>query len=137
MAIQQVGVGNNPQMPSATQYVYTPDQLIGGSFPIVSDSGMLASGKLARGAILGTVSATGNMVLSVRTAVDGSQVPSAILADDADATAGPVGIGVYLTGEFVATATVADASWTPAQIKAACRSANIFLKTSIGPNDPS
>lgn len=80
--------------------------------------------------------ATGQYLLSVTSASDGSQNPSAILTDDADASAGPVTTGAYLTGEFNSRAITYDATWTVATLRAALRAFGIFLKASVSASDP-
>ncbi|MBO9647366.1 MAG: head decoration protein [Variovorax sp.] len=84
----------------------------------------------------------GNYILSVATASDGSEVPVAILADDADASGGAVAIGVYLMGEFNQNAILPDASWganaaawTPL-LSNPLRNVGIFLKSSVTAADP-
>lgn len=222
-------IGDNPQIPGATAQVYVPDQLIAGPLNLITDTGTLGAGVLARGTILGqqtvgaatatsgkpagganigtaTISAitlaagaqagaylitaltattysviapdgtrladatagaaysdqigftittggtamvagdgftvtaavgSGNYVESVKTATDGSQVPNAILINrTADASGGPVKVGVYLMGEFNQNAIVFDASWTLAALKAALRPYSIFLKSSVSAADP-
>ena len=79
---------------------------------------------------------TGTYVACVRTASDGSQVPSAILADNSDASLGPVRAGAYVAGEFNVNAISIDASWTAPAIVAALRGVGIFLKTPISAADP-
>lgn len=84
-----------------------------------------------------------NYVQSVATAVDGSQFPTAILADYADASGGPVTTAVYFMGEFNQNAIVADPSWgaTPAAAAAILapmmRQYGIFIKTAVSAADPS
>lgn len=85
----------------------------------------------------------GNYVQCVATAKDGSQTPVAILADAADASGGPVSIGVYLQGEFNQNALVVDASfganaaaWSPL-LQPELRRLGIFLKSSVSAADPS
>lgn len=74
---------------------------------------------------------------SVATAVDGSEVPSAILIDDADASGGDVLCGVYLTGEFNANKLIMDGSWTAATLKPLLRPLNIHIRDVISATDPS
>ncbi|SEJ21540.1 Bacteriophage lambda head decoration protein D [Azotobacter beijerinckii] len=81
--------------------------------------------------------AVGTYVACVRTASDGSQVPVAILADDADASAGPVTAGGYLAGEFNGRALTFDSSWTLQQLVSAMRPYGLFAKTSISAASPS
>lgn len=82
------------------------------------------------------VDAIGQFVLSVKTASDGSQTPSAILADDADATDGPVTAGAYVMVEVNARALHYDASWTIATLTPALRANTIFVKSSVSAADP-
>ncbi|MDE9558187.1 head decoration protein, partial [Xenorhabdus bovienii] len=78
-----------------------PDQLVAGQLQPVTDTVAIAkSGKLQRGAVLGQITASREYVLSKKEAKDGSQIPSAILVDDVDATENSVMGGVYLMGQF-------------------------------------
>ncbi len=79
----------------------------------------------------------GTFIASVRTATDGSQIPSAILVDNADASAGPVRCGAYVSGEFNIRAVIADSSWTAALLSTAMRTFAINLKSSVSAADPS
>lgn len=82
------------------------------------------------------VDAVGQYKLSVATASDGSQNPSAVLADDADASAGPVTAGAYMLAEVNARAITFDPSWTVQTVTAALRSVGIFVKSSVSAADP-
>lgn len=86
--------------------------------------------------VINVFDAVGTYVACVRTATDGSQNPVAILADDADATAGPVTTGGYLAGEFNDRALTFDASWTLQQLVAAMRPYGLFAKTSMSAASP-
>ena len=86
---------------------------------------------------LTAIQATGNYIQSVKTAVDGSQNPVAILSQDTDASAGPKTSGAYLLGEFNQNAVIFDASWTLPQLQAAMRPYGLFLKSSVSATDPS
>jgi hypothetical protein len=79
---------------------------------------------------------SGKYKLCVATAVDGSQIPNAILVDDADATGGDVNCGVYQMGEFNATRITFDPSWTVAGLSAQLRRVGIFLKNVVSAIDP-
>jgi hypothetical protein len=70
-------------------------------------------------------------------AVDGSEVPAAILVDVTDPTAGNVSAGIYLMGEFNGNALVYDPSLSLAGIKAAFAGKGIFIKNSVAADDPS
>lgn len=82
------------------------------------------------------VEATGDYILSVKTATDGSQNPSAILVSTTDATTLPKLAGAYLLGEFNQNAIMFDASWTLPALQAALRNVGIFLKSSVSASDP-
>lgn len=112
---------------SATSY--SPDLLIAGDFPRVTDTVTIASGQnLVRGSVLGQITASGKYVLALSASADGSQTPVAILADDVNATAGDTLGGIFLTGEFDANAVTLGAGITAAAAKAALRAVSIFLK---------
>lgn len=125
-------ISNNPCKPGVVQDMYVPDQLVSGPLQVVTDTVTLTGGKLyRRGTVLGVVTASGSYQLSVKTATDGSQVPSAILVDDVDATAGDVQGGVYLMGEFNGHRIITDSSWTANDIKAALRPFSLFIRDVI------
>lgn len=136
MALNTTTIGDNPQVPGIAAVIYNPDQLIAGNLKCITDTGTIGAGVLARGTVLGQITASGNYIVSVKTAVDGSQVPSAVLADAADASGGPVLAPLYLTGEFNANALTFDASWTLATLKAALRAETIFIKNAVSAADP-
>jgi len=87
--------------------------------------------------------APGGYIKSVKTAVDGSQFPSVVLADDVDASSGAVaGVPVYLSGEFNANAMLVDTSWGAAVadwlpvVSQQLRRFGIYVKTSVTAADP-
>lgn len=115
----------------ATEGTYTPDNLIV-SGPLVTDSVVIASGQnLRRGALLGKVTATGKYVLSVADADDGSEAPTAILAQDVDASAGDKTATVYLAGQFNVRAITFGDGHTAASVKDALRDLNIHLRDTV------
>ncbi|WP_429497036.1 head decoration protein [Robbsia andropogonis] len=81
--------------------------------------------------------AVGTYKLSVKTATDGSQVPSAILADYADASQGPVTAGAYVMAEVNSRALNFDESWDIPSLTQALRANTIFVKSSVSAADPS
>lgn len=108
------------------------DNLIGGSVVnAVTESVILDAGNLTRGALLGKITATGKVILSLSAAVDGSQTPYAVLAEDADATSADVTTIAYLTGEFNSTAMTFGTGHTAASVAAGLRDVGIFLKTNL------
>jgi len=119
-----------PAFTNAGTHVH--DNLIGGDVvPAVTESIVVDTGNLVRGAVLGRITANGKYVLSASAAVDGSQTTLAILAEDANATAAD-GVTVdYLTGEFNTAALTLGAGHTIASITPTLRDAGIFLKTNL------
>lgn len=79
---------------------------------------------------------SGKYIPSVSTAVDGSQVPSAILVDQCDPSAADVNAGLYYTGEFNQNALTFDSGWTIAALTPLLRPLSIFLKDSVSAADP-
>lgn len=127
MSVNQFG--QNTWGPMFRQDTFIPDQLIAGPLQLVTETVIIAAGaKYVRGTVLGLVEASGEYTLSVKTASDGSQNPSAILVDNVDASSGEVRAGVYLMGEFNIHRITADASWQPAALRTEMRKYSLFLK---------
>lgn len=104
------------------------------NFTFTADTDAMGSGDSFTIAI---ASGTGPFKESVATASDGSQTPTAILADNADPSSGAVRAGVYLAGEFNINALIYDASWTKDTVKAALRTYAIYVKGAVSAADPS
>lgn len=86
---------------------------------------------------LNVLEATGNFILSVKTASDGSQVPSAVLATTTQNVASaPALAGAYVMGEFNSNAINFDPSWSLPALQTALRAYGIFLKSSVSAADP-
>jgi hypothetical protein len=111
---------------------HTHDNLIAGDgMPVVTESIVLDTGNLTRGAVLGRISSSGKYVLSLAAANDGSQTPVAILAENANATSADVTTVAYLAGEFNTAALTFGTGHTAASTKAGLRDVGIFLKTNL------
>ncbi|MBU68547.1 MAG: head decoration protein [Cupriavidus sp.] len=136
MALSVSTIGDNPQQPGITAQAYVPDQLIAGALQIVTDSVTITGGPYKRGAVLGRITASGKYTLALSASSDGSQTPVAILADDADGSAGDVVGGVYLMAEVNGAALILGAGITLAAAKTALRSVGIFVKTAVPASDP-
>ena len=116
-------------MPNPIRTNYTPDQLSAGDFPIVIDSGTIATGQvLARGSVLGKITASGKYLLSASAAVDGSQAPVVILEEDIDTTGGDAPAPIRLTGEVLGSELTLGAGHTLAGVKAALRPLSLFVR---------
>jgi hypothetical protein len=103
------------------------------NFTITTGASIAAGDQFVLAAALGS----GSYVLATATATDGSQTPTAILADYSDPTAGAVQAPVYLMGEFNTNAMNFGAGISVTAAKAALRPLGIHLKTSIPATDPS
>ena len=112
-----------------TYATFDPTSLFAGNGPYRHRPLTLASGSnttgtpLARGALLGRVTATDKYIPCVATASDGSQTPVAILAADTDAGAADVVTVGYFEGEFAGEKMTIDASWTIATLQTVLRKA--------------
>ena len=108
---------------------HTPDNLIAGEYPRVERVVTITGGAaLTKGAVLGKITANGKYKLSASAAADGSEVPDAVLAEDANATAADVQAVVYFAGEFNELAVTLGAGHTVVGIKAGLRDKNIYLR---------
>lgn len=111
----------------ANEGTYAPDNLFAGEFPrVVRTVTLTGAAALARGAVLGRVSADGKFALSVAAAGDGSEVPEAVLVEDADPSGGDVSALVYLSGEFNEAALSFGADHDAASVRQPLREHAIF-----------
>lgn len=112
---------------------YTPDNLIAGTTQTVTDSVTIAAGAdLKRGSVLGKVTADGKYLLSDDGSSDGSEVPSAILAQDADAAAADVeNVAIFIKGEFNQNVLIFGGAHTADSTKDALRDVGIYIKDAV------
>ncbi|MDH2313141.1 head decoration protein [Methylobacterium brachiatum] len=116
---------------------FHPTALYAGDFPRVTRGVIIASGAnpagapLKRGTPLGRVTATDKYIPSVKTATDGSQVPTHVLTFEVDASAADQKAKAYETGEFAGEVMPIDASWTIQTLDDAFRIAgrDIFIRS--------
>lgn len=110
-----------------------PENLIAGEFPRITRKVTVGTGaNLVAGSVLGKITATGKYILSAAAAVDGSQVPDAILAEDASALSADVQAVAMLTGEINELAVTLGAGHTLASIRDGLRGKAIFLTKNQG-----
>ena len=107
------------------------DRLIAGDFPLMTRKVTIDTGVLARGSVLGRITATGKFVLSAAAAGDGSEVPRAILAESVDATAADVEAIVYESGEFNEARVTLGAGHTIASVRDGLRDLGIYLRAPV------
>ena len=110
--------------------LYTPDQLADGDIKVIEV--VIAAGNLVRGSVLGKVTASGNYLLSLSAAGDGSEVPSMILAEDVDASSDPKRAAAIAGGcvneDELTFGTGHDAD----SVRDALRDVGIILTKSVG-----
>lgn len=113
----------------SNQGEYTPDNLIAGEYPQIQRLVTIASGAdLAKGSVLGKITASGKFKLSASASSDGSQTPDAILAEAAPAAGADIQAVVYFAGEFNELALTLGAGHTIDAIRPTLRSKNIYLR---------
>lgn len=116
-----------------SQGSYSPDNLIAGEFPRVARKVTVATGaNLVAGAVLGKITASGKYILSASAAVDGSQAPDTILAEDAAAASADVEAIAYFSGEFNELALTYGAGHTASSVRDTLRDKSILLTKNQG-----
>lgn len=110
--------------------IYTPDNLIADiDLSISTEIVLVKQGQVVtRGTLLGKITAEDKCILSLNAAVDGSQVPKRILAEDVDATDGDVSAIVYKSGAFNIHSMTLGAGQTFANIKDALWTESIEVR---------
>lgn len=123
--------------PGSQSIILPVDNLFYSDVPVVTEAAVIAEGEeISRGAVLGKVSPSGELKLSVSNAGDGSETPYAIAADDVDATDGAQRTIVYLKGHFNSRSLSLGTGHTIDSIKAGLRQLGIYLSESADPTDP-
>lgn len=110
---------------------FNPDGLLAGDAEsIVTRNVTIITGQnLQRGAVLGKITASSKYNLSLSAAVDGSQVPDAILVEAVDATAADkIGIA-FFAGKFNDKKVTLGTAHTLATIREGLRAKGIHLIT--------
>ena len=109
---------------------FTFDNLLTGNTSIEIKEITLESGQnLARGALLGEITASSKHVLSLSASADGSEDPDAILARDTDASAGDVKTVAYIKGSFNENGVTFGTGHTKASTEDALRDLGIYIKS--------
>lgn len=117
----------------ATEGAYTPDALIAGNAHLlVGRKITVISGQnLARGAVLGKITASSKYNLSLSGASDGSQTPDLILAEACDASSGDKVALAYARGDFNANALTLGTAHTVASITEGLRAKGITILPAV------
>jgi hypothetical protein len=112
---------------------FTPDNLIAGDFPIVTESVTVDTGVLARGTVLGKITATGKCVIVDSDGTDdGRRTAYAVLLDDVDASSADVVAAAALSGKFNEDALIFSTGDTIDTYRAGLRDIGIY----VGQNQP-
>lgn len=112
---------------------FVNDNLFAGNvMPVVTGELTIEAGQnLARGSVLGVITASGKAKLVDKESVDGSQVVYAVLAEATDATAADKVAPVYLTGEFNSAKLTVGAGDTVADHVINARKVGLFFKSVV------
>ena len=115
-----------------TEGVFVPDALLAGPDGRAEVITLAAgAGALKRGALLGKIAASAEFTLSLAAAADGSEVPVAVLAEDADATTAAVPVPAYYWGTFNQGAITFGEGHTADDLRDGLRARGIDLKAVI------
>ena len=116
-------------MPPVTTEALSRDNLQFGDDYITETCTVVSgAGVVARGTLVGLITASGKVKTSLTGSSDGSQTAYGILAETVDATSSDQPASVYLFGEFNQDAITLGASWTIALAKPALRDVGIYIK---------
>jgi hypothetical protein len=108
---------------------YKPDNLLAGEYPRIERLVTIAAGAdLAKGAVLGRITASGKFKLSASASSDGSQTPDAILAEKANAAGADVQAVVYFSGEFNENALTLGVGHTLDAVRLTLKAKSIYLR---------
>lgn len=96
---------------------------------VINPVTLAANQVLEAGSVLGRVTATGEYVLSLAAASDGSQVPSVVLVSDCDTTVGASVLHVYEAAHLLTTFVKLGAGHTLASVRDQLRLGGIHLSS--------
>lgn len=88
---------------------------------------LAGQGTLARGSVIGVITANGKGNLCDANSVDGSEVPNLVLSEEVDATADIVAT-CYKSGVFIKDKLVYGANGAPTGAEETLRKVNIHMK---------
>lgn len=114
------------------QGTYTPDYLCDSDTETRVRTIANGAGVLARGTLLGKITASGKYVESLAASADGSEVPDAILLEPVDASAADVNAAIAIAGEFASKGVIFGAGHTLASTEDVLRTKDIYITTVIG-----
>lgn len=107
---------------------WTPDDLIASGYPVENQVETILSGEtIVRGCLLGRVTASGKLKVSLAAANDGSQKPVFIAAYGMGTLAADTEAEVYKSGGFRLSALTLGAGHTAASVRAAFDGTPIIL----------
>lgn len=118
--------------PGISSANFAPDLLVAGDHPIRTIPVTVLSGQnLVRGAVIGLITASQKVNLSLSAAADGSQTPFAILVDDVNASGGDKQGVAYIAGDFNSRELVLGAGHTIASIRNALAARSIYIHVPV------
>ena len=113
----------------ATAGIYTPDHLLAGNADLlVSIKVTIAAGNnLTRGSVLGKITTGGKYNLSTTAATDGSEQPTAVLAENCNAASYDMEAIAYIRGDFNAAGLTLGEGHTAASLRDSVRGMGITI----------
>ena len=101
-------------------FAHDADSIIGKGITLISGQ------NLQRGTVLGVITASGKYTAATSGASDGSQNPTAVLAEDTNASAADVNTIAYFEGTFAEQKLILGSGLTIGPVRAALRSVGIY-----------
>lgn len=112
----------------ASEAAYDPNDIVADAKDLFARKFTLISGQnVQRGAVVGQITASGKLNLSLSAANDGSQAPMGIVVDAVDASGGDKDVWVYIAGDFKASKLTYGTAHTKATVFAALAARGIKL----------
>ena len=106
---------------------YNPKNILAGGTYTTRKITVISGQNLVAGAVLGKITASSKFNLSLSAAVDGSQAPDMVLAQDCDATGGDKEAIAYETAQVVGSGLTLGAGHTIASIREGLRDKGILI----------
>lgn len=119
-------------MTSFSTETATVDNLQAGDYPVRSvDLALISGQNLKRGTVLGKITASNKVTLSLAASSDGSEDVYGILAEDVDASSSDMNAIVYTTGDFNQAAMTFGSGHTADSTRDAFRVLGMHVRAGI------
>lgn len=113
----------------STGVEYNPEKSIKTINEITSKVTVASGQTLSKGSVVGVVTATNKVIVSIKSASNGSQVPYGITLMDLDASSADLSAQIMVSGIIRESDVSPDASWSDTEeLRIALQKANITMK---------